>query len=151
MVEYVLKKEDALAAYHLSMTIEEDFKTIVTRTRMALETCGFGVVDEIDLAELSRARAIDRTPHLILEASSPLGRDTGLGPTTRHQLSCQVVLRSWSDEQVRVDFMSPGVMIDLVAETIHDVADDVRARVEKVRDALVPTPAIAWSGAAGPA
>ena len=42
-------------------------------------------------------------------------------------------------------------MIDLVAETIHDVADDVRARVEKVRDALVPAPVIAWSGAAGQA
>lgn len=116
-----------MAAYHLSMTIEEDFETIVTRTRVALENCGFGVVDEIDLAELSKARAIDRTPHLILEAFSPLGRDSVLGSTTSHQLSCQVVLRSWSGERVRVDFMSPGVMIDLVAETIHDVADDVRA------------------------
>lgn len=140
-----------MAAYHLSMTIEEDFKTIVTRTRVALESCGFGVVDEIDLAELSRARAIDRTPHLILEAYSPPGRDNGPGSTTWHQLSCRVVLRSWSDEQVRLDFMSPGVMIDLVAETIHDVADDVRARVEKVRDARVPAPAIAWSGGAGQA
>jgi hypothetical protein len=46
------------------------------------------------------------------------------------------VVRS-ADDEVVVDFMDPAVVLELVGENgIHDIADEVRTRLEMTRDAI---------------
>ncbi|MFV1963088.1 MAG: DUF302 domain-containing protein, partial [Acidimicrobiia bacterium] len=52
-------------------------------------------------------------------------------------LPCNVVVRTNADDEVIVDFMDPAVVLDLVGEDeIHDIADEVRTRLEMTRDAI---------------
>jgi uncharacterized protein (DUF302 family) len=77
-------------------------------------------------------------PYLILGACNPpfaleaLTADPGIGTL----LPCNVVVRVEGDGVV-VDFMDPEAVLDLVkVEGVRRVADDVRTRLEQVRDTI---------------
>lgn len=136
-----------MAPYHFSVTLHEDFSSAVARTKEALAEHGFGVVSEIDMAAILREKlGIDRSPYLILGACTPgLARKAVESePSVGALLPCNVVVRATVDDGVMVDFMDPAVLVELVGEDrVRRIADDVRARLEMVRDALATRPVAA--------
>lgn len=126
-------------SYHFSVTVQEDFDRVVEKTRSALAEEGFGIVSEIDMAATLREKlGHEMEPYLILGACNPpfalkaLLSDPGIGTL----LPCNVVVRADGDGVV-VDFMDPEAVLDLVkAPGVREVADDVRTRMEQVRDTL---------------
>lgn len=125
--------------YHFSVTVQEDFDLVVKKTRAALEDEGFGIVSEIDMASILRQKlGHDIGSYLILGACNPpfalkaVLSDPGIGTL----LPCNVVVRS-EGERVVVDFMDPEAVLELVkAPGVREVADDVRTRMEQVRDTI---------------
>ncbi len=111
----------------------------MARTKKALATQGFGILSEIDIqAALKEKLGVDMGRYLILGACNPpfahraIKADPGIGTL----LPCNVVVRE-DNAGVLVDFMDPAVVLELVrAPGVHQVADDVRTRLEMVRDEL---------------
>lgn len=126
-------------SYHFSITVPGEFEDVVARTRAALADEGFGIVSEIDMAAtLKEKLGHEMQPYLILGACNPpfalkaVLSDPGIGTL----LPCNVVVRS-SGEGIVVDFMDPEAVLDLVkAPGVREVADDVRTRMEQVRDSI---------------
>ena len=126
-------------SYHFSVTVHDDFDRVVDKTRKALAEEGFGVVSEIDIAATLKEKLGHRMdPYLILGACNPpfalkaITSDPGIGTL----LPCNVVVRVEGDSVV-VDFMDPAAVLELVkAPGVREVADDVRTRMEQVRDTL---------------
>ena len=125
--------------YHFSVTVHDDFDLVVEKTRSALADEGFGVITEIDVAAILKQKlGHSMDPYLILGACNPpfaleaLTADPGIGTL----LPCNVVVRVEGDGVV-VDFMDPEAVLDLVkVEGVRRVADDVRTRLEQVRDTI---------------
>lgn len=138
-----------MSPYHFSVTVHEDFPSAVARTKQALADQGFGIVSEIDLAAtLLEKLGVDHPPYLILGACNPgFARDAVRSePAIGVLLPCNVVVRATGEgDGVMVDFMDPAVMMDLVGEErIHEIADEVRTKLEMARDAVATTrPALA--------
>jgi uncharacterized protein (DUF302 family) len=133
-----------MTSYHFSVTVHEAFDSAVARTRKALADNGFGIVSEIDVAAVLAAKlGVERPPYLILGACNPGYAKTAIEsePAIGVLLPCNVVVRA-EDDGVVIDFMDPAVMVDLVGERrVHELAEDVRARLEMARDALATTSA----------
>ena len=129
-----------LAPYHFSVTVHGDFSTAVERTKRALADQGFGIVSEIDMAAILREKlGVERAPYVILGACNPGFARSAVDsePAIGVLLPCNVVVRTTEGDGVVIDFMDPAVMIDLVGERrVHDIAEDVRARLEMARDAV---------------
>ncbi len=127
-----------MTPYHFSVTLHESFDSAVAKTKVALADHGFGIVSEINMAATIRDKlGIEHDPYLILGACNPGFANAAVGrvPSIGVLLPCNVVVRSATDDQVTVDFMDPAVVLDLVGENnIHDIADEVRARLEMTRD-----------------
>jgi uncharacterized protein (DUF302 family) len=129
-----------LSPYHFSVTVSEDFSSAVERTKKALSEHGFGIVSEIDVAATIKEKlGVDHDPYLILGACNPgFARDAvSIEPAIGVLLPCNVVVRTRDGEGVTIDFMDPAVMIDMIGEQrIHEIADEVRTRLEMTRDAI---------------
>jgi uncharacterized protein (DUF302 family) len=129
-----------LTPYHFSVTLHETFESAVTKTKEALAVNGFGIVSEIDMAATIQEKlGIEHDPYLILGACNPGFANTAVNraPSIGVLLPCNVVVRTDADDEVIVDFMDPTVVLDLVGEDgIHDIADEVRTRLEMTRDAI---------------
>lgn len=127
-------------SYHFSVTVHGDFDSVVQRTRDALAEEGFGVLTEIDVAATLKAKLdADMPPYLILGACNPpfAHRALQADPAIGTLLPCNVVVRATDGDGVLVDFMDPEAVLDLVkAPGVRSVADDVRTRLEMVRDSL---------------
>jgi uncharacterized protein (DUF302 family) len=129
-----------LAPYHFSVTVHEDFSSAVARTKQALADQGFGIVSEIDVAAvLLEKLGVERSPYVILGACNPEFARNAVDnePSVGVLLPCNVVVRAIEGDGVMVDFMDPAVLVDLVGEKrVHEIAEDVRARLEMTRDTL---------------
>jgi uncharacterized protein (DUF302 family) len=129
-----------MAPYHFSLTISDRFDTAVARTRQALADHGFGIVSEIDVAATFKEKlGVDHEPYLILGACNPgfARQVVGFEPSIGVLLPCNVVVRQADTNRVTIDFMDPSVMLELVGEKgVHDVAEEVRTRLEMTRDAI---------------
>ncbi len=129
-----------MTPYHFSVTLHETFENAVTKTKEALADNGFGIISEIDMAATIQEKlGIERDPYLILGACNPGFANTAVNsvPSIGVLLPCNVVVRTNADGDVIVDFMDPAVVLDLVGEDgIHDIADEVRTRLEMTRDAI---------------
>jgi uncharacterized protein (DUF302 family) len=125
---------------HFSVTVHEDFSSAVAKTRQALSDHGFGVVSEVDMAQIFREKlGVERPPHLILGACNPgfARQAVDIDPAISVLLPCHVVVRSIKGEGVVVDFIDPAVLVELTGEpSVRDIADEVRARFEMVRDSI---------------
>jgi uncharacterized protein (DUF302 family) len=129
-----------MTPYHFSLTINDTFEAAVSRTREALAEHGFGIVSEIDLAAtLHEKLGIDQAPYLILGACNPGFAHQALThePSIGVLLPCNVVVRQPAPGRIVIDFMDPSVMLELVGEEgVHNVAEEVRTRLEMTRDAI---------------
>ena len=116
------------------------FEQAITAVTEALKTEGFGVLSDIDVAATFKAKLdIDRRPYRILGACNPglanqaIGADADIGLL----LPCNVVVREEDDNSITVAFMDPVAVLELVQQPgVKDLADDVRARLQRVRDQI---------------
>ncbi len=126
-------------SYHFSVAVNDDFELVLKKTRVALADEGFGIVSEIDMAAIMKEKlGHSMGQYVILGACNPpfalraITADPGIGTL----LPCNVVVRE-NGGSVVVDFMDPEAVLDLVkAEGVREVADDVRTRMEQVRDTI---------------
>jgi uncharacterized protein (DUF302 family) len=126
--------------YGFNVTLKTTVPEAIDRVKDALATEGFGVLSEIDVAgTLKKKLDLDRRPYHILGACNPKLASQALeaDPDIGLLLPCNVVVREEQNGDVTVGFMDPVAVMGLVdKEGVEALANDVRARLERVRDLL---------------
>ncbi|TVP83798.1 DUF302 domain-containing protein [Thioalkalivibrio sp.] len=126
--------------YGFNVTLKTTVPEAIDRVKDALATEGFGVLSEIDVAgTLKKKLDLDRRPYHILGACNPKLASQALeaDPDIGLLLPCNVVVREEDNGDITVGFMDPVAVMGLVdKEGVEQLANDVRARLERVRDLL---------------
>lgn len=126
--------------YGFTVTLKGQFDDIVARVTEALKGEGFGVLTEIDVKATLKAKlGIDKRPYKILGACNPQLANQAIDaePDIGLLLPCNVVVREAEDGSVVVGFMDPVTVLGLVGrDELQALGAEVRARLERVRDAL---------------
>jgi len=126
--------------YGFNVKFNGSFDDAVTRVTEELQKEGFGVLTEIDVkATMKKKLDIDKLPYKILGACNPVLANQALTaePDIGLLLPCNVVVRAEEDGSVTVAFMDPVAVMTLVErEGVDELANEVKARLERVRDGL---------------
>ena len=126
--------------YGFTVKSAGSMEEVESRLTAELQKEGFGVLSEIDVAAtLKKKLDVDRRPYRILGACNPVLANQALDadPDIGLLLPCNVVVREEEDGSVTVGFMDPAAVLKLVeVEGIDQLAAEVRARLERVRDAI---------------
>lgn len=126
--------------YSFSTQLVGNMEEIEQQLIHALKEEGFGILTEINVqATLKEKLGIEKRPYKILGACNPqfanqaIEADADIGLL----LPCNVVLREEEDGSICVAFMDPVAVLKLVElENIHELADEVRSRLLRVRNSL---------------
>jgi len=126
--------------YGFNVKFNGSFDDAITRVTEELQKEGFGVLTEIDVkATMKKKLDIDKLPYKILGACNPELANQALTaePDIGLLLPCNVVVREEEDGSVIVAFMDPAAVMTLVErEGVEQLAGEVKARLERVRDGL---------------
>ena len=134
--------DSASTAYGFQCELKDtDFAKGVTRVTEALKAEGFGILTEIDVQATMKAKlGVDSPPYRILGACNPplAHRALSAEPDIGLLLPCNVVVREDSSGHLVVAFMDPVAVLQMTSNAeVASVAHEVRARLERVRSALV--------------
>jgi uncharacterized protein (DUF302 family) len=126
--------------YGFSTKVSTGFDETIERVTAALKEQGFGVLSDIDVAATLKAKLdVDQRPYRILGACNPSFAYQALTaePDIGVLLPCNVVVREDEDGDVRVLFMNPLDVLELVDNPkVPELAQQVRDRLDRVMEAL---------------
>jgi len=126
--------------YHFSTRLQGDADAIEQQVVTALQEEGFGVLTEIDVqATLKNKLDVDGRYYKILGACNPPLAHQAISaePDIGLLLPCNVLIREEEDKSVVVGFMDPVSVFTLIdRDDIAPLANEVRSRLERVRDSL---------------
>lgn len=129
--------------YGMSVTVAMDQARALDRAREELAREGFGILAEMDIAAtLKKKLDVDFPPYMILGACNPPLALKALQaePDIGLLLPCNVVVRAAEDGGTVVAAMEPVAALSLTGnDKIRPIADDVRARLQRVLDAVAAT------------
>jgi uncharacterized protein (DUF302 family) len=127
--------------YGFNVQVSCGFDEAIKRVSDELKKEGFGVLTVIDVAAtLKEKLGVDKPPYTILGACNPRLANQALEaePDIGLLLPCNVVVREAEGRTVTVGFMDPAAVLKLVeTERINELAQEIRARLLRVRDALL--------------
>ncbi|VAW58962.1 hypothetical protein MNBD_GAMMA11-1905 [hydrothermal vent metagenome] len=121
--------------YGFNVTLDSTMEEAEAKVREALGAEGFGVLTEIDVQKVMKAKLnIDRSGYKILGACNPnLAHESiSAEPDIGLLLPCNVVLRE-EDGKINVGFMDPVAVLGIVDNPkIAEVAPIVQGRLKNV-------------------
>ena len=121
----------------LTTTVAHPLSEVDAAVRAALAAEGFGVLTEIDVDGVFRARlGVERPPLKILGACNPRFAHDALERDAAAALAipCNVVLEAIDESTTRVTIADPAVMMP--GDDLADLTADARARLSRVIAAL---------------
>lgn len=126
--------------YGFSVKMTGSMDEVEQKVVDALKSEGFGVLTEIDVkATLKTKIDVDRKPYKILGACNPHLANQAINaePDIGLLLPCNVVVREEDDGSMTVAFMDPMSVLNLTDnEKVHEIAPEVKGKLERVRDLL---------------
>lgn len=126
--------------YGFSKTVNYSFDEAITKVTEALQNEGFGVLTEINVkAVMKKKLDLDKKPYTILGACNPVLANQAIAaePDIGLLLPCNVLVREEDDGKITVAFMDPAAVLQLVNKPgIEELAQEVKTRLERVRDSL---------------
>ncbi len=126
--------------YGFNVTIDATMEEAEAKVREALAGEGFGVLTEIDVQKVMKAKLdIDRSGYKILGACNPNLAHEAIEaePDIGLLLPCNVLLREEDDGKVNVSFMDPVAVLGMVDNPkIAEVAPMVQGKLKKVAASL---------------
>lgn len=126
--------------YGFNVTITASMEDAEAKVREALMAEGFGVLTEIDVQKVMKAKLdIDRSGYKILGACNPTLAHQAIEaePDIGLLLPCNVLLREEEGGKVNVGFMDPIAVLGMVDNAhIAEVAPVVQGKLKNVAASL---------------
>ena len=126
--------------YGFNVTIDATMEEAEAKVREALAGEGFGVLTEIDVQKVMKAKLdIDRSGYKILGACNPNLAHEAIEaePDIGLLLPCNVLLREEDGGKVNVSFMDPVAVLGMVDNPkIAEVAPIVQGKLKNVAASL---------------
>ena len=126
--------------YGFGKTVSCAFDEAIQRVTTALQTEGFGILSDIDVAAtLKKKLNADMPAYRILGACNPAlaQRAIQAEPSIGLLLPCNVLVREVADGNVSVEFMDTDAVLQLVGKPdIAALAGEVRQRLQRVMAAV---------------
>jgi uncharacterized protein (DUF302 family) len=126
--------------YGFNVTIDASMEDAEAKVREALAAEGFGVLTEIDVQKVMKAKLdIDRSGYKILGACNPNLAHEAIEaePDIGLLLPCNVLLREEDGGKINVSFMDPVAVLGMVDNPkIGEVAPIVQGKLKNVAASL---------------
>ena len=128
------------SSFGFGKRVDLGFDEAIDKVTADLQTEGFGVLSDIDVAaKLKEKLDKDMPRYRILGACNPALASQAIEavPDIGLLLPCNVLVREEQDGTVNVSFMDPISVLSLVDHPgVEPLASEVRARLERVLDVL---------------
>ena len=114
----------------LTVTLQRPMAEVETAVRAALSDQGFGILAEIDVAEILATKlGVHRAPLKILGACNPVLANQALDVSLDVALSlpCNVVLHAIDDATTTVTIADPAVIMP--GDDFRELVEDARTRL----------------------
>ncbi len=114
----------------LTVTLQQPMAEVETAVRAALSDQGFGILAEIDVAEILATKlGVHRAPLKILGACNPVLANQALDVSLDVALSlpCNVVLHAIDDDTTTVTIADPAVIMP--GDDFRELVEDARTRL----------------------
>jgi len=120
--------------------VDMEFDAAIEKVTADLQTEGFGVLSDIDVAaKIKEKLGKDMPPYRILGACNPALAYQAIGavPDIGLLLPCNVLVREDDEGKVSVSFMDPQSVLSLVDNPgVEPLAREVKAKLERVLEAV---------------